>query len=71
LLFSLPDQLALAAAQLLHGGFSAQAVPWHPYVFADGLDVEPLCGSNVRVTQDCLDHGVWDPMSLGVKKPEA
>jgi hypothetical protein len=29
-LFSLPDQLALAAAQLLHGGFSAQAVSWHP-----------------------------------------
>ena len=28
------------------------------HVFAGGLDVEPLCGSNVRVTQDRLDHGV-------------
>lgn len=30
------------------------------HVFADGLDIERLCGSSVRVTQDRLDHGVRD-----------
>jgi hypothetical protein len=40
------------------------------HVVADGLDVEPLCRSNVRVTQDRLDHGVRDAEPLEIRPPD-
>lgn len=38
------------------------------HVFANGLDVEPLRGSNVRVTQDRLDHGVRNAEPLEIRR---
>jgi hypothetical protein len=41
------------------------------HVFANALDVEPLCGSNVRVTQDRLDHGVRNTEPLEIRRQTA
>lgn len=41
------------------------------HVFADGLDVESLCGSNGRVTQDRLHHGVRNTEPLEIRRQTA